>query len=466
MLIHASAVVYKLITAHTVYMKINLRGLLPRVSRIAGHLPKDLAVLMLAFAVIFTSFGIRDVVDYREMPPDASGEVFSNGFWQKDILLPAVTNNRKESGVPVKGYAVPTPSTIGLQIDKVSFINDEQATASASGTVRILWDEQSIQDYEGTRNQLEQSAKSNLMSAVSVNFASEEERMLKLLWRNPLTDSNGLKSYLESYAFRGIFKIIHDFRKFPFDIATLNIKFSTPIQAPDIRLESNLDYTENNDPDWRVNSYFYNKQDCGYPKEWKLEKRLYSPQWICANDVFETSSEKQDLVTDFIGGKKLDSADVDSILSLTPAIVFKTQFKRATGSSFYRYVAPIAFVLLVASIFDQLGNDAWEIKIAIPPTILLTLIFMHSSFRAEIPQISYITFMDRLYFLAYAGCILLLLSTMLSRNIKAELHGSSVHQSSESTGLNKAFRSRLITITRAAFIFTVTVAPFIVFYMS
>jgi len=140
-------------------MKINLRGLLSKISRIAGHLPKDLAGLVLAFVVIFTSFGIRDVIEYREMPPNASADVFSNGFWQKDILLPAVASYRKESGVPMKGYSAPTQSTIGLQIDKVSFIDDEQATASASGTLRVQWDEQSIQDYQGTQNQLEQSAK-------------------------------------------------------------------------------------------------------------------------------------------------------------------------------------------------------------------------------------------------------------------------------------------------------------------
>lgn len=366
----------------------------------------------------------------------------------------------------MQGYSAPTPSTIGLQIDKVSFIDDEQATASASGTVLVSWDEQSIQDFEGARNQLELSAKNNLMSALSVNFASEEERMFKLLWRNSYPDGNGARSFRESYAFKGVFKIIHDFRKFPFDIATLNIKFSTPIQAPDIRLESDLDYTRNTDPDWRINSYFYRKQDCDYPKEWKLDQGLYKPQWLCANDIFDTMSDNRDLVTDFIDGKRLDSADVNSILSLNPAIVFRTQFKRATGSSFYRYVAPIAFVLLVASIFDQLGNDAWEVKIAIPPTILLTLIFMHSSFRSEIPQISYITFMDRLYFLAYAGCILLLLSTMLSRDIKGEPRDSLVRPAADSSGLGRATKSRLITITRVSFVFTVTIAPFVAYYMS
>lgn len=133
-------------------MKFNLRGLLSKISKITERLPKSLAILTLAFTVIFTSFGIRDIIEYNEMPPIASDEVFSNGFWQKDVLLQAVASFRKESRETMKGYSEPTPSTIGLQVDKVSFIDDEQATASAYGTILVEWDDQSIQDYEGARN--------------------------------------------------------------------------------------------------------------------------------------------------------------------------------------------------------------------------------------------------------------------------------------------------------------------------
>jgi len=47
-----------------------------------------------------------------------------------------------------------------------------------------------------------------------------------------------------------------------------------------------------------------------------------------------------------------------AFLSLNPAIIFSSQFRRAKGPGFFRYIAPIAFVLLVAAIFDQLGDDA------------------------------------------------------------------------------------------------------------
>ena len=63
---------------------------------------------------------------------------------------------------------------------------------------------------------------------------------------------------------------------------------------------------------------------------------------------------------------------------------------------------------MVAILFDYLENEAWEIKLAIPPTILLTLIFMHNGYRTEISQVSYINWLDKFYLSAYMSCIVLL----------------------------------------------------------
>lgn len=96
-------------------------------------------------------------------------------------------------------------------------------------------------------------------------------------------------------------------------MATPNIKFTTPIEAPDIRLESDFYYTDNDAPEWRINSYFYNKQVCNYPKQWELDKNLYQPQWVCASDIFETTSESEAVLTKFVNAKKLDSAEVNGL---------------------------------------------------------------------------------------------------------------------------------------------------------
>jgi uncharacterized membrane protein YqjE len=42
-----------------------------------------------------------------------------------------------------------------------------------------------------------------------------------------------------------------------------------------------------------------------------------------------------------------------------------------------------------------------DVRLAIPATALLTLIFIQQTYRSEIPSLSYLTFMDWLYAFAY-----------------------------------------------------------------
>ena len=98
-------------------------------------------------------------------------------------------------------------------------------------------------------------------------------------------------------------------------------------------------------------------------------------------------------------------------------LVIEIPYKRAIGASFFRYISPVSFVLLVALLFDYLDDDeAWEVKVIIPPTILLTLIFMHSGLRSEIQQVSYTTFMDQYYSCAYVSVLILLLGSFATYN--------------------------------------------------
>ena len=47
----------------------------------------------------------------------------------------------------------------------------------------------------------------------------------------------------------------------------------------------------------------------------------------------------------------------------------------------------------------------WEFKAAVPPTLLLGLVFMQQSYQAEIPNLSYFTYLDKLYAVAYCLAI-------------------------------------------------------------
>ena len=114
-------------------------------------------------------------------------------------------------------------------------------------------------------------------------------------------------------------------------------------------------------------------------------------------------------------------------------------------------------MLLVALLFDYLDDDeAWEVKVIIPPTILLTLIFMHSGFRSEIQQVSYSTFMDKYYSCAYISVLILLLgsfATYNQRNIKMP-----------STNYLKI--PQLHDIIRSSYLLTSIILPIIILYIG
>lgn len=61
----------------------------------------------------------------------------------------------------------------------------------------------------------------------------------------------------------------------------------------------------------------------------------------------------------------------------------------------------MGIVLLAPSLEGELG----DIRLAIPSTGLLTLIFLQQTYQAEIPRLDYLTFLDWLYACGYVIAI-------------------------------------------------------------
>ena len=101
-----------------------------------------------------------------------------------------------------------------------------------------------------------------------------------------------------------------------------------------------------------------------------------------------------------------------------PVSVMETYFVRSFSSSFW-YILPLLAGISVLILTENLSSKYQEIKVATPPTVLLTFIFMQNGYQNEIPQLSYVTYMDKLYFLSYMLAILQLTSALIfvdSRN--------------------------------------------------
>jgi len=69
---------------------------------------------------------------------------------------------------------------------------------------------------------------------------------------------------------------------------------------------------------------------------------------------------------------------------------------------FTRWILPLLLVMCLVLLAPSLEGTLGDARLAIPPTALLTLVFMQQSYKAELPPTPYLTFLDQLYTYGYA----------------------------------------------------------------
>jgi hypothetical protein len=70
-------------------------------------------------------------------------------------------------------------------------------------------------------------------------------------------------------------------------------------------------------------------------------------------------------------------------------------------------VLPLLIVLAIVFAAPTLEGRLGDVRLAIPTTALLTLIFLQQAYKASLPALSYLTFLDWLYAYAYLVTIAL-----------------------------------------------------------
>jgi hypothetical protein len=69
--------------------------------------------------------------------------------------------------------------------------------------------------------------------------------------------------------------------------------------------------------------------------------------------------------------------------------------------SILKYFLPLFIVVAIVLVAPSLEGELGDIRLAIPSTGLLTLIFLQQGYQAEIPQLDYLTFLDWFYACGY-----------------------------------------------------------------
>ncbi len=84
-------------------------------------------------------------------------------------------------------------------------------------------------------------------------------------------------------------------------------------------------------------------------------------------------------------------------------VYYRTPFITA----FLQWVMPLMIVMTVVFMAPSLEGSLGDLRIAIPSTVLLTLVVMQQTYQAEVPPLPYLTFLDKIYLYCYIVSIAL-----------------------------------------------------------
>jgi hypothetical protein len=191
---------------------------------------------------------------------------------------------------------------------------------------------------------------------------------------NPERLDNGY--YWRMFRFSGKFYIENlELRGFPFDVLTLPIV---------LQLQSDA-----------LSCYPGNRYGCISLVLDNEAKGSTLGEYVSLNGYKIIGSERQEFLHQYTSN--FGQGDLSAFASIRYNILYNTDF----GAAFWAYIFPLLILVTVVIISPSLPGSLGDVRLAIPTTILLTLIFLQIGYKADLPALAYVTYLDWLYIYAY-----------------------------------------------------------------
>ena len=87
-------------------------------------------------------------------------------------------------------------------------------------------------------------------------------------------------------------------------------------------------------------------------------------------------------------------------------VIFDISFGTSSWSAFWRLILPLLVVMAMVLLVFKVRPDEQDARAGIPVTVLLTLVFLQQTYRDELPDLPYLTFLDQVYVIAYVVTLL------------------------------------------------------------
>ncbi|WP_428670067.1 hypothetical protein [Reyranella sp.] len=96
--------------------------------------------------------------------------------------------------------------------------------------------------------------------------------------------------------------------------------------------------------------------------------------------------------------------------------VFNVYYTANNYAAAVKWVLPLTVVMLIMLLTPSLSGSLVSERLAVPPTILLTIALMQQSYRENLPSVPYLTFLDKLYAYSFVVTLAFFLSFIWAAN--------------------------------------------------
>jgi len=260
------------------------------------------------------------------------------------------------------------PVTVGAWVEDISDFDVSAQTFKSSGSVWFIWpaDFQALLDL-----------KKIPVDAFFTVANALDGYSVTPIYETPQRLSDG--RFYQAFQYTGTFLAFGlDFRRFPFQAVQLPLAFSINAEkfssaSPFIRLI----------PD---------EQQSG------IGEYVHIPGYV-------TNGKK---MTEWIYhfGTRFGLPPEFSGTEMTGSRVQMTLiYQRSVITSVLKLIFPLVVVMTVVLLSPSLAASLWDVRIALPSTALLTLVFLQQSYADQLPPLPYLTFIDQIYALSYATAL-------------------------------------------------------------
>ena len=251
----------------------------------------------------------------------------------------------------------------GIYATSTSELDLNVPSYNSNGYIWFRWQEPFQQYLERTNSTIGQRM-------VLLNrLISDADPSLQAIGEKPEKTEDG--SYYQLFAFKGRYYINKaSFRHYPF------MTVSLPLALEPDDVDGQLDYTQLRlEPDIQSSGMGLYAQIIG---------------WL--NHGWSIAEYRHHYATNFgLGGPESDYSQV----------LFEISFGTSAWASFWRFLLPLAVVMSMVLLVFKVRSDEQDARASIPVTVLLTLVFLQQGYRAQLPDLPFLTFLDQVYVVAY-----------------------------------------------------------------